>query len=149
MLDTGATSILMNARLFAHENDGVEYVSWSRGTYSLTMHKPMALPKARLEKVRVGTEAFKRLLATVLEFHIDGEPVPGGSTEHHRHEFSAQVRFGFASIGSNSWFTLGRSVLVEMLHRRLLAFMARSKLRYRLRESGVSKHSQRLTLDLI
>ena len=76
MLDSGATSILMNARLFAHENDGVEYVSWSRGTYSLTMHKPMALPKARLEKVLVGTEAFKRLLATVLEFHIDGEPVP-------------------------------------------------------------------------
>ena len=76
MLDTGSSTNLMNAALFAHELDGIEYVSWSPGTYGLSMYEPEAFPVARLEEVRVGAETFRRLLAALLEFHVDGELVP-------------------------------------------------------------------------
>ena len=76
LLDTGASSIWINRRNFAHELDGLEYVSWVRGRFGLRMREPRAFPKARLAEVRVGAETFKRLLATVTEFHIDGEPAP-------------------------------------------------------------------------
>ena len=76
MVDTGSTSIVANARGFAHEHDGLEYLSWSSGTYGLRTLEPKAVPLARLDEVRVGAETFKRLLATVLNFHIGDKPVP-------------------------------------------------------------------------
>ena len=75
VLDTGSTAISLNARGFSHEHDGLEYVSWAPGISGLEMDEPIAFPLARLEEVRVGTETFKRLLANVMEFHLDGEPV--------------------------------------------------------------------------
>ena len=77
LLDTGSTAISMNARGFAHEHDGLEYVSWAPGISGLEMDQPIAFPLARLKEVRVGTETFERLLANVMEFHLDGEPVAG------------------------------------------------------------------------
>ena len=78
LLDTGASSIWINRRNFAHELEGLEYVSWVRGRFGLRMPEPRAFPTARLAEVRVGAETFKRLLATVTEFHIDGEPASAG-----------------------------------------------------------------------